>query len=106
METLAKQGKKEFKSWKCTICNTEDESLEHIWTCKAAWEGINQKWVIAVQKWREEIEGDDLVRLTKETFRGRFRVELCEYVTAFTTMGQSRTGALQENEKEGTEYQT
>ena len=69
-----------------------------------AWEGINQKWVIAMHKWREGREGDDLVRLTKETLRVRFRVELCEYIKALTKMVQSRMGALQENGKEGTEW--
>ena len=33
---IGKTGKKGFKSWKCAICNTQDESLEHIWPCKAA----------------------------------------------------------------------
>ena len=105
-ENINKTGKKGFKSWKCTICNTEDGSLEHIWTCKVAWEGINQKWVVAVQEWTEGREGDNLVRLIKETLKGRLRVELCEYVRAFTKTGRSRTGALHENRKEGTEYQS
>ena len=40
---IGKTGKKGFKSWKCAICNTEHKTLERIWTCKTAWEGVNQK---------------------------------------------------------------
>ena len=54
---------------------------------------------IAVQKWREGREGDDLVRLTKETLRGRLRAELYEYVRAFTKIGRSRTGACKKTKK-------
>ena len=61
------------------------------------WEGRNQKWVIAVQEWREGREGregDELVWLIKETFRGRLQVELCKHVRAFVKMRRSKTRAL------------
>lgn len=99
---IGKVGKKGFLNWKCELCEEDDESLEHVWTCQIAREEIKKEWVEAVDTWRNNRTGSILDNWTIETLQGEINKDICEYMRSFRRlekeynererMGQGREG--------------
>ena len=53
MENVSKEGKNGFSKMLCRVCNEEQETIGHVWTCKKAgskMSGGSKVWIV---EWTE-----------------------------------------------------
>ncbi|CAD6216105.1 GSCOCG00004322001-RA-CDS, partial [Cotesia congregata] len=69
--------KKGFKDWTCRICNSQQETLAHLLTCREARNLCSEKTVQVIQSLTENKYEADLDFLVKELLRGPPVREVC-----------------------------
>lgn len=80
---LGKSKEKGFEDVKCRLCGAEKESLEHIWVCLKAKEGMQKEWVDEIEElglWGDE---DNIREKMISILKGEPRIGLCRYSRRF-----------------------
>ncbi|CAG5075558.1 Protein of unknown function [Cotesia congregata] len=80
--------KKGFKDWTCRICNSQQETLAHLLTCREARNLCSEKTVQVIQSLTENKYEADLDFLVKELLRGPPVREVCSLIAAIERAGK------------------
>ena len=67
---ISKEGKKGFREMKCRVCDEEEETLNHVWTCRIAKEEMKEESRKWIEEWSRGKEGDQLIKELEEELKG------------------------------------
>lgn len=88
---LGRSKSKGFKDERCRVCKEEEESLEHIWRCRAAKEGMGKEWVRTIEEMGLREGGEKSRKTQIEMLKGDPIENICKYSKKFEDMARSRT---------------
>lgn len=80
--------KKGYKDWTCRICNSQQETLAHLLTCREARNLCSEKTMQVIQSLTENKYEADLDFLVKELLRGPPVREVCSLIAAIEKAGK------------------
>lgn len=52
--SIGRERSKEFIDGRCRLCRRVEETLEHVWNCRIAREGMNGEWMKEIE---ERVDG-------------------------------------------------
>lgn len=88
---IDRYGKKGFKNWSCRICNSQQETLAHLLTCREArnlYSFCKKKTAQVIQALTVNKYEADLDFLVKELLRGPPVREVCNLIAAIERAGK------------------
>ena len=74
----------------CRVCNEDDETLGHVWTCKKTRSEMSNESKLWIENWTEGGSEEEILERLQEMLKGKISEELCRYIEKFERLCKKR----------------